>query len=134
MKNLYLLFVAGCCSAQQAEGTNPLANVLPAPVEQPTIQNIDDQPSVGNTTEIELSQNYKDYLREKENPNPLESFENNKVKFNDYDTNPVAVTNESSIDKTSSDESFKIFGMLFGLLCVFITFITLLFSRRNKKF
>lgn len=138
-------------------GTNPLANVLPPPVPKynnsysatdeaferslyymnkykaptqtvPSEQHMSFQEKM-NTLNLppdgEYSQNVIDYQYEKSNPNPLESFEDDKVSFT---STPV------SQPESQSNETGKTLGMVFGLFCVFLTFIILLFSKATKRY
>lgn len=159
MKHLYFIVLLTCSCYSQDEyvnGTNPLANVLPPPIDNYShgrtyeqsqeltnyLNSINDKPvevsfsDKANTLNLppdgEYSQNYKDYLYEKEHESPLQSFEDNKVKFNDYSRTPVATS--IPVAEPESNQFSKYIGTIFGLLCVFITFITLLFSKRTKRF
>lgn len=127
MKTYLMLLISFTAFAQDSltPGTNPLANILPPPVEKPVYTELTQQ---AEPVHIELSQNVKDYLYEKDNAQPLEAFKDDKIKFNDYSKPAVTMATPEPENSSIEHDWSKTLWMIFGLFCVFITFITLLFS------
>jgi hypothetical protein len=143
MKNLYLLLFIGYYSfAQQA-----------LPYEPRTYQN---EVSDAQKAEEYMRQHLKapqntDAQTEMSFQEKMNTLNDDKFNFEEYNIKPEQVYNElpsgelelkqpaitmsvpDSQPQKDSDLS-KIMGVIFGLFCVFLTFITLLFSKRNKRF
>lgn len=109
--------------------TNPLASVMPAPVSkiesdyyQSEATHIETTSSNKDTSyQSGYSQNYKDYLYEKEHPQPLKDFKDDKVKFVTY-TTPTQTPIETENSVTVS--------VGFGIFAALFIFILLVFARK----
>lgn len=114
--------------------TNPLASITPAPVSkiesdyyQSEATHIETTSSNRDTSyQSGYSQNYKDYLYEKEHPQPLKDFEDDKVKFVDNST-PVQTPTPVEPENTNSA------SIVFGIFAVLFIFILLYFATRKNQ-
>lgn len=92
--------------------------------------NINSQPQMSFSDKANTL-NDKSYNFEEYNVKPQEVYkENSSGELEPIDNNYIVSQNESERD----NESLKIVGVIFGLFCVFATFIILLFTKRTKRF
>lgn len=125
-----MFLISNFCFAQ-----NPLADILPVPVENKPQQTYDNQqkPTVvkfGSETRkdtvFELSENAKNYQHEQVSE-PLKDFKKKELAFNNYDATPI--TAEPS---KPEEASFSVMGVLGFLLLVVIAIITYISLPRSN--
>lgn len=137
-----LFFVFGLTYSQSyQEGTNPLAPTLPPPISHAEKEYLETQnkpePKIVKfgSDSIPLSENVKNYQHE-QSSEPLKDFREKDLKFNNYDSPPVVDAESSPSNETKSEAKSEsgILGLIVGNTIVIIFVISLMLSRKKRKY